>query len=92
MIAEIAHKGRTFKVDLGSPIDLAFPLHAGEDQLRAWWIDPVTMEPVRYGDTTYAVKDGAPVNFRTIRFNTGTAPTPRAWDISRQRCIPWATC
>jgi kynurenine formamidase len=69
MIAEIAHKGRTFKVDLGSPIDLAFPLHAGADQLRAWWIDPVTMEPVRYGDTTYAVKDGAPVNFRTIRFN-----------------------
>jgi len=69
MIAEIAHKGRTFKVDLGAPIDLALPLHDGEGQLRAWWIDPVTMEPVRNGDTVYAVKQGAPVNFRTIRFN-----------------------
>ncbi len=69
MIAEIAHKGRTFKVDLGAPIDLALPLHDGADQLRAWRVDPVTMEPVRNGEMVYAVKEGAPVNFRTMRFN-----------------------
>ncbi len=69
MLAEITHKGRTFRVDLSKPIDLSLPLHDGEGQLRAWWVDPVTMEPVRNGDTIYAVKEGAPVNFRTIRFN-----------------------
>jgi kynurenine formamidase len=69
MIAEITHHGRTFRVDLGKPIDLSWPLHDGEGQLRAWWVDPVRMEPVRSGSMVYAVKEGAPVNFRTITFN-----------------------
>ncbi len=69
MIAEISHKGRTFRVDLSKPIDLSLPLHDGPDQLRAWWVDPVRMEPVRNGDITYAVKAGSPVNFRNVHFN-----------------------
>lgn len=69
MIARIEHKGRHFSVDLSKPIDLSLPIHNGEHQLRAWWVDPVTMEPVQNGDTRYAVKDGAPVNFRNIHFN-----------------------
>ncbi|HRF78506.1 MAG TPA: cyclase family protein [Flavobacteriales bacterium] len=69
MIAEITHHGRTFKVDLARPIDLSFPLHAGEKQLRAWWVEPLRMEAVRNGDTEYAVKSGAPVNFRNVFFN-----------------------
>lgn len=69
MIAEITHHGRAFRVDLSRPIDLSHAMHDGEGQLRAWWVDPVRMEPVHIGDTTYAVSSGAPVNFRTIRFN-----------------------
>ena len=69
MIAEISHHGRTFRVDLSKPIDLSTPLHAGEGQLRAWWVDPVRMEAVRNGDIEYAVKSGSPVNFRNIFFN-----------------------
>lgn len=69
MIAEITHHGRAFRVDLSKPIDLSHALHNGEDQLRAWWVDPVRMEPVRNGETEYAVKSGAPVNFRNILFN-----------------------
>lgn len=69
MIAEITHHGRTFRVDLMKPIDLSMALHDGADQLRAWWVDPVRMEPVRNGDVIYAVKNGAPVNFRSVRFN-----------------------
>lgn len=69
MIAEINHKGRTFRVDLSKPIDLSLPLHDGPDQLRAWWVDPVRMEPVRNGDITYAVTAGSPVNFRNVYFN-----------------------
>lgn len=69
MIAEITHHGRTFKVDLAKPLDLSVPLQAGEPQLRAWWVDPVRMEPVRSDDKVYAVSQGSPVNFRNIFFN-----------------------
>lgn len=69
MIAEITHRGRTFRVDLSKPLDLSLRLHNGEGQVRAWWVGPVTMEPVRDGGKVYAVKQGAPVNFRTITFN-----------------------
>ncbi|MBP6389973.1 MAG: cyclase family protein [Flavobacteriales bacterium] len=69
MIAEIEHHGRRFKVDLARPIDLSIPLHSGPDQVRAWYVDPVRMEPVRNGDVVYAVKEGAPVNFRNLFIN-----------------------
>lgn len=69
MIAEITHQGDRFRVDLASPIDLSIPLHASDHQVRAWNIDPVTMEPVEAGGRRFLVKEGAPVNFRTIRFN-----------------------
>lgn len=69
MIAEITHHGRAFRVDLSKPIDLSHPLHDGPAQLRAWWVDPVRMEPVRNGDVEYAVKSGSPVNFRNVFFN-----------------------
>jgi len=69
MIAEITHHGRAFRVDLSRPLDLSFPLHAGAAQVRAWWVGPVRMEPVRNGDVEYAVRSGAPVNFRDVHFN-----------------------
>jgi kynurenine formamidase len=69
MIAEITHHGQQFRVDLSKPIDLSVPLAAGEGHMRAWYVDPVTMEPVRNGDTVYSIKDGAPVNVRNLLFN-----------------------
>lgn len=69
MIAEITHHSRVFRVDLSKPIDLSMPVHAGEGQLRAWWVDPVRMDPVRNGEVEYAVTSGAAVNFRNILFN-----------------------
>ena len=69
MIAEITHHGQQFRVDLSKPIDLSVPLAAGEGHMRAWYVDPVTMEPVRAGDKVFSIKDGAPVNFRNIFFN-----------------------
>ncbi|MBK8500048.1 MAG: cyclase family protein [Flavobacteriales bacterium] len=68
MIAEITHRGRSFKVDFTKPIDLSLPLREGEG-VRAWYVGPVTMEPVRDDVRVFAVKDGAPVNFRNIAFN-----------------------
>jgi kynurenine formamidase len=69
MIAEITHQGQQFRVDLSKPIDLSVPLAPGEGHVRAWYVDPVTMEPVRYGDTVYSVQAGASVNFRNVHFN-----------------------
>jgi kynurenine formamidase len=69
MIAEIDHHGHRFRVDLSKPIDLSVPLAAGEGHVRAWYVGPVVMEPIRAGDTVYTIKDGAPVNFRNVHFN-----------------------
>jgi kynurenine formamidase len=69
MIAEITHHGRILRVDLSKPIDLSLPLHDGPGQVRAYGVDPVTMEPVRSDGTVYSVRDGGALNFRTIRFN-----------------------
>jgi arylformamidase len=69
MIAEITHRDHHFRVDLSKPIDLSMPLHAGPGQVRAWWVDPVRMEPVVMGDRRFAVAAGAPVNFRNVFFN-----------------------
>ena len=69
MIAEITYRSRTFKIDLARPIDLSMPLHGGENQVRAWWVDPVRMEPVVWNDKPMDVGQGAPVNFRNIFFN-----------------------
>ncbi|MBL7962657.1 MAG: cyclase family protein [Flavobacteriales bacterium] len=69
MIADITYRGRNYRIDLSKPIDLSLPLHAGEGQLSAWHVGPVRIEPVRMGDTVYAVKDGAPVNFNNVHFN-----------------------
>lgn len=69
MIAEIDHHGQRFRVDLSKPIDLSVPLAAGEGHVRAWYVGPVVMEPVRAGNTVYTIRDGAPVNFRNVHFN-----------------------
>jgi arylformamidase len=93
MIAEIAHHGRTFRVDLSEALRPLHALACGVTKVRAWWVDPVTMEPVRNGETIYAVKEGAPVNFRNIFFNPhGHGTHTEAWAISRRRSHPWVGC
>jgi kynurenine formamidase len=69
MKARINHNGKPFEVDLSSPLHISFPIHNGENQLRAWWVDAVKMEPVHSGSTIYSVEEGAPVNFRNVFFN-----------------------
>lgn len=69
MIAEIHHLGRRFRVDLSAPLDLSMPLHDGADQVRAWWADPVRMEPALWQGRPCTVREGASTNFRNIFFN-----------------------
>ncbi|GAB4138513.1 MAG: cyclase family protein [Bacteroidia bacterium] len=67
MFATITHKGITYKVDLSRPFDISIPIN--DHSARAWYVDPVKIEPVRSGDWVGEVKSGGSVNFRNIFFN-----------------------
>lgn len=67
MFATINHKGHTYKADLSKPIDISIPM--SDHSARAWYVDPIRIEPVRNGDWVGEVKQGGSVNFRNIFFN-----------------------
>lgn len=69
MIAEIHHHGRKWRIALNDPIDLSIPLDAESSGPRAWHVGPPAFTPVRAGERSYAVKEGASVNFRDVAFN-----------------------
>ena len=69
MTTKITHKGKSYLTDLDKPIDISIPLRTGEDNVNAWYANPVTIEPVRMGDWIGEVKQGGSVNFRNIVFN-----------------------
>lgn len=67
MLATILHKGKDYKIDFFSPIDISIPLHPNGP--RAWYVDPMRIEPVKNGDWVGEVAQGGSVNFRNIWFN-----------------------
>ncbi len=69
MIASIEHNNKQFKVDLKKPIDISIEMHPSNDAVTAWYLDPLTIEPVRGDGFVGAVKEGGSVNFRNILFN-----------------------
>lgn len=56
-------------IDTNEPIDISIPMVEGKDNLRAWYVDPPRMEPVRANGYVGSVKEGGSVNFRNIFFN-----------------------
>ena len=69
MNATIEHQGKSFQVDLGKPIDISIPMRATADNMKAWYLDPMSIEPVRGEGFIGHVKEGGSVNFRNINFN-----------------------
>lgn len=69
MIGTLFHKGREFKIDFFKPIDISIPLEASKDCVSAWYVQPMSIEPVVMGDWIGDVNQGAGVNFRNIEFN-----------------------
>ena len=69
MIAKISHKGKSYHADLEKPIDISIPLRTGEENVSAWYVNPVQIEPVQSGDWIGDVNKGGSVNFRNIIFN-----------------------
>ena len=70
MKIQLEYKGKPFQVDLKSGMEIAIPLAAGPGHVLAWYLQPLTIEPVRMGDGGGAVKRVAAVNFRNSAFNT----------------------
>jgi kynurenine formamidase len=69
MIIELTHQEKRFTADLSCPHDISIPYKTGPDRVRAWYLNPLQMEPVRMGDWVGAVSAGAAVNFFNIHFN-----------------------
>jgi kynurenine formamidase len=69
MIANLEINGKVIKVDLSKPIDISIPLRAGSENVNAFYIPPVTMEPFKAGGFVGDVKQGGSCNVFTITFN-----------------------
>lgn len=50
-------------------IDISIPLRNSSDATSAWYVPPITIEPVRGEGFVGSVSEGGSVNFRDITFN-----------------------
>ncbi len=69
MIATIEIQGKNYEVDFAKPIDISIPLKAGDNNVNAWYCEPVKIEPVVMGDWVGDVNRGGSVNFRNVFLN-----------------------
>jgi len=56
-------------IDTNKPLDISIGLKAGEENLRAWYVNPPSFEPVRANGFIGSVEEGGGVNFRDVFFN-----------------------
>ncbi len=69
MIGSLFHKGKDYKVDFYNPIDISMPLSTSKDCPSAWYVEPMKLESLIYGNTICDVSQGGATNFRNITFN-----------------------
>ncbi|MCX6292529.1 MAG: cyclase family protein [Bacteroidetes bacterium] len=69
MEATISFRDQSFRVDLSQPIDISIPLHAGKQNVNAFHLPPVKMEPFRIGNFIGSVNEGGACNVNNIFFN-----------------------
>lgn len=69
MQTQITHKGKSFSVDLDEPIDISIPLREGEENVNAYYIPSVQLEPFRFGNFIGDVSQGGSCNVNNIFFN-----------------------
>lgn len=63
------YNNTTYEADLNESLDISIPLVAGPNRLAAWYVPPITIEPVRAEGWVGSVAEGGSVNFRSIQFN-----------------------
>lgn len=69
MNAIVHYNGNEYTIQLNHPLDISLSLSPETGHVLAWYLSPLTIEPVRMGDWVGEVKQGAAVNFRNIFFN-----------------------
>lgn len=69
MKSKIQIQNQSIEVDLSKPLDISISLQASEKNPLAWYLGKPTIEPVKMGDWTGKVSEGASVNFNNIFFN-----------------------
>jgi kynurenine formamidase len=69
MNAIVHYNGNEYTIQLNHPLDISLSLSPETGHVLAWYLPPLTIEPVRMGDWVGEVKQGAAVNFRNIFFN-----------------------
>jgi kynurenine formamidase len=69
MKATIHHSSGDYSIDFKKPIDISIHTDESSACAKAWYVDPVTIEPVLTEQFTGSVKAGGTVNFRNIFFN-----------------------
>jgi kynurenine formamidase len=69
MVGTILHRGKEYRIDFFQPIDISIPLSTDPNTVSAWYVKPMSLEPVRMGDWVGDVNQGGTVNFRTVTFN-----------------------
>ena len=65
----IEHNGKKLNANLNEPIDISIPMMAAEGRVAAWYVSPISIEPVRANGFLGSVAEGGTVNFRDIGFN-----------------------
>lgn len=60
---------KRYRAELSQAVDLSIPLVAAQNQVAAWYVPPISIEPVRAEGFVGAVAEGGSVNFRNIAFN-----------------------
>jgi kynurenine formamidase len=69
MIATIQYNSKKLQIDLSKPLDISIPLKASKTNVNAWYLDEPKIEPVKDGEWTASVAEGADINFNNIWFN-----------------------
>ena len=69
MRAKISINHIVYNYDTDKPLDISIPLRKGNENVNAWYVDPVKIEPVMTEQFTGSVQLGGAVNFNDISFN-----------------------
>ncbi|WP_306641233.1 cyclase family protein [Sanyastnella coralliicola] len=61
--------GKPYRAELNNGTDISIPLESGEGKVSAWYVPPISIEPVKGDGFVGSVAQGGSVNFRNISFN-----------------------
>ena len=69
MKTTVEFKNGTFQLDLSKPLDISMRLSTEPNNSSAWYVSPISIEPVEGDGFIGSVAEGGSVNFRDITFN-----------------------